>query len=145
MSREHSWPIPIVLGLALAVVVGIPWAFKLLMAPPIGAPCGGGFDCRALDGRCVIGEHGSYCTNTCESDDECPSSGHCGIPEHDPWRVWFSASPMSERFCVPGPRPPEAAPGERVMPGAMPEAQFGRQRSAEPHAAPKLDAAKSTH
>jgi hypothetical protein len=56
---------------------------------------------------------------------------------------------MSERFCVPGPRPAEVAPGERVMPGAMPEAQFGRQRGAEPHATPqatsKPDAAKLTH
>jgi hypothetical protein len=143
MSKK-PWPPLRSLSVALFVVIGIPWSFKILLAPPLGGPCTGGFDCAPLHGRCVLGENGRYCTITCESDDACPSSGHCGVPKHDPWRVWFAKSPMSERFCVPGPRPttPEA---EATIPGAVPEAQFGRRRGGEPHAGPEPVAPTQTH
>ena len=68
------------------------------------------------------GLSGSYCTITCAGDEDCPSEGHCGIPLHDPWQRWFAASRMSERFCVPGPRPEQ-----RVEPVAMPESQSARR------------------
>lgn len=129
-GAKKPWPPVLALSVALLFVVGIPWSLKLISAPELGAPCGGGFDCAALNGRCVIGEHGQYCTITCERDDECPSSGHCGVPMHDPWRRWFAASPMSERFCVPGPRPSkaEATSDPLALPGEAPaEAQFGRR------------------
>jgi hypothetical protein len=103
-----------------AVLVGLPWTLKLVTAPGLGQPCGAGFDCAALDGRCVEGEHGGYCTVTCESDADCPSSGYCGIPPHDRWQRWFSASVMSERFCVPGPRPAEPLAIDAIIPGADP-------------------------
>jgi hypothetical protein len=99
------------------VLVTVPWAFKLLTSPAVGQPCGGGFDCRALDGRCVMGEHGRFCTVTCEDDSDCPSSAHCGIPPHDRWLVWFSTSVLSERFCVPGPRPVQPIVVPDKLPG----------------------------
>jgi hypothetical protein len=117
MSKS-AWNPLLALTLTALVLVGVPWSFKLLTAPALGGPCGNGFDCAALDGRCVRGESGSYCTITCEADDECPSGGHCGVPPHDPWQRWFSRSRMSERFCVPGPRPQQAND-----PVAMPDAK----------------------
>ncbi len=105
------------LGLVAVVLVGVPWGFKLATGERLGEPCEGGFDCEALDGRCVMGEHGRFCTITCEEDSECPSSGHCGVPPYDGWQVWFSASVVSERFCVPGARP-EQAVGRAGMPVA---------------------------
>lgn len=105
MSTPSTWNPLLALSVTALVLVGVPWSFKLISAPKLGDPCGDGFDCAALDGRCVRGESGSYCTITCEADDECPSSGHCGVPPHDPWQQWFAKSRMSERFCVPGPRP----------------------------------------
>ena len=116
-SDRKPWPPMLALGLTATVLLAIPWTLKLTTAPALGEPCGYGFDCQALDGRCVEGEHGRFCTITCEADSDCPSSGHCGIPPHDRWQRWFSTSVLSERFCVPGPRPeqpleiPEAIPG----------------------------------
>jgi hypothetical protein len=107
------------LCLTAIVLVGGPWTLKLLTAPALGEPCGGGFDCAALDGRCVLGESGSYCTITCSGDEDCPSSGHCGVPPHDLWQQWFAASRISERFCVPGPRP-EPGAGPIAAPEAKP-------------------------
>lgn len=104
---KPAWPPVRALIVATLVLVGVPWSFKLLTAPGLGEPCGDGFDCAALDGRCVRGEAESYCTITCDDDGDCPSGGHCGVPPHDPWQRWFAASVMSERFCVPGPRPQE--------------------------------------
>lgn len=104
-SNQRAWPPLRALVVAAVVLVGVPWTFKLATAPSLGEPCGDGFDCAALDGRCVRGETESYCTITCDGDDDCPSSGHCGVPPHDPWQRWFAPSRMSERFCVPGPRP----------------------------------------
>ena len=117
MSEGRVWNPMLVLGLTALVLVGVPWAFKLLSAPGLGQPCGGGFDCAALDGRCVLGEEGPFCTIVCELDSECPATGHCGVPVHDPWRRWFSASPMSERVCVPGPRPEQPLETIEAMPG----------------------------
>ncbi|NVB38744.1 hypothetical protein G6O69_12965 [Pseudenhygromyxa sp. WMMC2535] len=116
-STPRAWSPALTLTLVGLVLALVPWIFKLTMAPGLGEPCGKGFDCAALDGRCVQGAEGPYCTRSCESDAQCPSSGHCGVPVDDPWMLWFSASEMSERFCVPGPRPeqpPEATsrPGE---------------------------------
>jgi hypothetical protein len=106
MTRvREGWPPILALSVTAIVLVGVPWSFKLSTAPALGEPCGDGFDCAALQGRCVRGETESYCTITCSSDAECPSSGHCGVPPHDPWQLWFAPSRMSERFCVPGPRP----------------------------------------
>lgn len=117
MSNKPAWPPWLALSITALVLVGVPWSFKLLTAPALGEPCGDGFDCAALDGRCVRGESESYCTITCEGDDDCPSSGHCGVPPHDAWQLWFAQSRMSERFCVPGPRTQQV--GE---PAAMPNA-----------------------
>jgi hypothetical protein len=89
------------------VLLGVPWSLKLFAHERLGESCEGGFDCAVLDGRCVRGEDGYFCTKVCSSDDECPSSGHCGVPVHDPARAAFSVSPLSETLCVPGPRPPE--------------------------------------
>lgn len=113
-------------GLAVVtlVLVGVPWALKLVSAPELGEPCGAGFDCAALDGRCVVGEKGSYCTSVCEGDEDCPVSGYCGVPPHDPWRLWFSPSLMSERVCVPGDPPAGPLAIDDVMPGGDPGAQF---------------------
>jgi hypothetical protein len=105
-------------GLIGFVLVAVPWAFKLATAPGLGQPCGGGFDCEALDGRCIQGEHGKFCSQTCTDDSECPSSGYCGIPPHDQWQRWFSASVMSERFCVPGERPPDRLEIDATIPGS---------------------------
>lgn len=118
---KPAWRPLSALAVTAIVLVGVPWSFKLLTAPALGDPCGNGFDCAALDGRCVRGESGRYCTITCEGDDECPSSGHCGVPPHDAWQRWFAASRMSERFCVPGPRPQQDA-----EPIDMPEAARAR-------------------
>ncbi|KIG13142.1 hypothetical protein DB30_00520 [Enhygromyxa salina] len=105
------------LGLITLVLVGAPWAFKLFSAPAIGQPCGGGFDCEALDGRCVVGEKGSYCTVVCEADEDCPGGGYCGLPPHDTWRLWFAASPMSERVCVPhDTKKPRPKPAPKPIP-----------------------------
>lgn len=93
------------LVLVALVLIGVPWAFKLLGHEALGEPCEGGFDCAPISGRCVLGEEGHFCTKTCSRDDECPSSGHCGVPIHDPARLAFSASPISETVCVPGPPP----------------------------------------
>jgi hypothetical protein len=123
-SNKPAWNPLLALGLTAIVLVGVPWSFKLLAAPALGDPCGDGFDCAALDGRCVQGETGSYCTITCEGDDECPSSGHCGVPPHDPWQQWFAKSRMSERFCVPGPPAmPSSRPQQAAKPIEMPEAK----------------------
>jgi hypothetical protein len=118
VSSKPAWPPLLALSVAALVLVGVPWSFKLLTAPALGEPCGDGFDCAALDGRCVRGESDSYCTITCEGDDDCPSSGHCGVPPHDAWQLWFAESRMSERFCVPGPRAQQV--GE---PAEMPNAE----------------------
>jgi hypothetical protein len=118
----RSWNPLLALSLTAVVLVGVPWSFKLLTAPALGDPCGNGFDCAALDGRCVRGEAGSYCTITCDGDDACPSGSHCGVPPHDPWQRWFAASRMSERFCVPGPQPQQGA-----EPGEMPHASGARR------------------
>lgn len=123
MSEARSWPPFLALGVIAAVLVGVPWGFKIAMAPELGEPCGSGFDCAPLDGRCVVGESGRYCTFVCETDADCPDSGHCGQPPHDSWRVWFSTSPMSETVCVPGPRPSQA-PSLDARPGAKPGVQF---------------------
>lgn len=120
--REIAWPPLRALSITALVLVGIPWALKLSTAPALGEPCGHGFDCAAPDGRCVRGESESYCTITCKSDEECPSTGHCGVPPHDPWQRWFATSPISERFCVPGPRPERSA-----EPIAMPQSQSARR------------------
>ena len=137
MSKSPSaWPpIPTLVAIA-AVLVGVPWAFKLATAPKLGQPCGGGFDCAALDGRCVEGAHGKFCTVTCETDADCPSSGYCGVPPHDRWQRWFAPSVVSERFCVPGAKPSEPlelGPGAG-MPGADPSmhAPQPSQRRGEP-------------
>lgn len=106
------------LGLTAVVLIGVPWTFKLAMAPKLGQPCGGGFDCQALDGRCVEGEHGPFCTSVCEDDSDCPSSGYCGIPPHDRWQRWFSTSVVSERFCVPGARPAQPLEIDPALPGS---------------------------
>jgi hypothetical protein len=123
MTTRKPWPPSVVLGLIAAVLIGVPWAFKLATAPALGMPCGNDFDCAALDGRCIDGEQGRFCTITCEADSECPSAGHCGIPAHDRWQQWFSSSVLSERFCVPGPRPEHAIEIPDAIPGAG-EAQF---------------------
>jgi hypothetical protein len=123
-DASRSWPPFAALGLTALVLVGVPWAFKLLTAPKLGEPCGHGFDCAALDGRCVLGEHGGYCTRTCEDDPDCPASGHCGVPPHDPWQRWFASSELSERFCVPGPRPDQPLERTEAMPGTEAGAQF---------------------
>lgn len=134
-KQSKPWSPTLALGLTAAVLIAVPWSFKLLTAPGLGEPCGNGFDCRALDGRCVAGEHGRFCTITCESDAECPSSGHCGIPPHDRWQQWFSTSVLSERVCVPGARPEQPIAVPVAMPGSG-EAQFGppeqRGKQAEP-------------
>ncbi len=109
----------LVWGACAAVLIGVPWGLKLASAPAMGEPCGGGFDCAALDGRCVQGEQGKFCTRVCTSDEQCPSEGHCGVPVHDRWALWFSASVMSERVCVPGPRPEVRVDGV-PMPKAVP-------------------------
>jgi hypothetical protein len=116
---KPAWRPLLALSVTVLVLVGVPWSFKLLTAPALGDPCGNGFDCAALDGRCVRGESGSYCTITCDGDDDCPSSAHCGVPPHDPWQRWFAQSRMSERFCVPGPSP-QQAPEPSEMPDAKP-------------------------
>ena len=126
-SSERAWSPLLALGITAVVLVGVPWTLKLATAPSLGEPCGDGFDCAALDGRCVRGETDSYCTITCDGDDDCPSSGHCGVPPHDPWQRWFAESPMSERFCVPGPRP-EHGP----EPIAMPESKSARRDQSAP-------------
>lgn len=124
MTTSHKpWPPMLALGLIAVVLIAIPWTFKLATAPELGQPCGSGFDCAALDGRCIQGQHGQFCTRSCESDSECPSSGHCGIPPHDRWQQWFSRSVMSQRFCVPGPRPATPLEIPEDIPGAG-EAQF---------------------
>lgn len=120
-SEERAWSPRLVLALTALVLVGVPWAFKLGMAPGLGQACGGGFDCEALDGRCVTGKDGQFCTVVCEADSDCPASGHCGVPPHDPWLLWFSTSPMSEQVCVPGPRPLASPTAPQAMPGAKPE------------------------
>lgn len=124
MSEGRSWPPMLALAAVAAVLVGVPWAFKLAAAPELGQACGGAFDCAALDGRCVAGERGRYCTIVCEQDGDCPDSGHCGQPPHDGWRLWFSTSPMSERVCVPGPRPATPIVIDPRMPGTKPGVQF---------------------
>lgn len=111
----RGWSPHLTLALIALVLVGVPWAFKLGMAQELGKACGGGFDCEALDGRCVVGEEGRFCTVVCESDADCPDTGHCGVPPHDEWRVWHSTSEMSEQVCVPGPRP-AVAPQAGLMP-----------------------------
>ena len=123
-DSARAWPPFLVLGVFALVLVGVPWTFKLATAQPLGQPCGGGFDCQALDGRCVKGEEGEFCTKVCESDSDCPDSAHCGVPPHDPWRRWFAASPMSERVCVPGPAPEQPLEAPEAMPGSEPGAQF---------------------
>ena len=124
-SAKQPWPPMLALGLIAVVLIAIPWAFKLATASELGQPCGNDFDCAALDGRCIEGEHRRFCTISCERDSECPSTGHCGIPPHDRWQRWFSRSVMSERFCVPGPRP--ATPLEIIesIPGAGDEQHGG--------------------
>jgi hypothetical protein len=113
------------LGLTAIVLIGVPWTLKLVTAPKLGQPCGGGFDCQALDGRCIEGEHGRFCTVACEADSDCPSSGYCGIPPHDRWQRWFSTSVVSERFCVPGPRPEQPIDIDPALPGSgEPGVQF---------------------
>ncbi|PRP91228.1 hypothetical protein ENSA5_57030 [Enhygromyxa salina] len=131
-AKRRGWSPILALAVATVVLVGLPWAFKLLTAPALGEACGGGFDCAALDGRCVGGEDGRYCTRTCEVDEDCPKAAHCGVPPHDPWLVWFSTSPMSEDVCVPGPRPAQPVEASEVMPGAkaMPKARATGPRGA---------------
>lgn len=121
--KTKPWSPTFALGLTAVVLIAMPWTFKLASAPELGEPCGNGFDCAALDGRCIEGANGRFCTITCEVDSDCPSSGHCGIPPHDEWQQWFSTSVMSERFCVPGPRPEQAI----VVPAAIPGAEAGAQ------------------
>ena len=104
MSETKSWSPGLALALLTGLVCLVPWLFKLASAPGIGEPCGRAFDCAALDGRCVQGETGRYCTVTCERDEDCPSASHCGVPPHDLARQEFSASALSEQSCVPGPR-----------------------------------------
>lgn len=104
MSASVSHPIRALVVIAI-VLIAVPWGFKLANQEQLGESCEGGFDCAVVSGRCVMGEQGRFCTDVCTTDDQCPSSGHCGIPPHDFFAVWFSASPMSERVCVPGPRP----------------------------------------
>ncbi|MFV8749464.1 hypothetical protein ACNOYE_02805 [Nannocystaceae bacterium ST9] len=118
--------------LAIAIVlIAVPWAFKLASQERLGESCEGGFDCAVISGRCVMGEQGRFCTQVCTLDDECPSKSHCGVPPHDFFQVWFSTSPISERVCVPGPRPeqppsladfeaPVAPAGEAGHVGAQP-------------------------
>lgn len=108
IEARNAWSPMLALAVTAVVLLGLPWGLKLTMAPEIGEPCGGGFDCRALDGRCVAGEHGRFCTVTCEDDAACPRSSYCGTPPHDRWLRWFSTSELSERFCVPGPGPLES-------------------------------------
>jgi hypothetical protein len=122
MTTIRKWPPLWALSMTALVLVGVPWSFKLAMAPSLGEPCGDGFDCAALDGRCVRGEVEPYCTITCDADEDCPESGHCGVPPHDPWQRWFAQSVISERFCVPGPRPNQTS-----EPVAMPEAKSARR------------------
>ena len=122
-KAKKSWSSTFALGLTAVVLIAVPWTFKLATAPKLGEPCGNGFDCAALDGRCIEGANGRFCTITCEVDSDCPSSGYCGIPPHDEWQQWFSTSVMSERFCVPGPRPDPAI----VVPAAIPGAEAGAQ------------------
>ncbi len=115
---KKPWPSLLALAVVAFTLIAVPWTFKLTTAPKLGQPCGGGFDCAALDGRCVEGEHGRFCTVTCEDDGDCPSSGYCGIPPHDRWQRWFSPSVMSERFCVPGERPAQPLEIDSKLPGA---------------------------
>ncbi len=122
-AKTRRWPPLLALAVTALVLVGVPWAFKLLSAPKLGDSCGGGFDCAALHGRCVAGEQGRYCTVTCEADEDCPSKSHCGVPPHDLWLVWFSPSPLSERVCVPGPRPAQPLDVSEAMPGVKPGAK----------------------
>lgn len=122
-EERRAWPAILCLAVITVVLVGVPWGFKLGSEPGLGQVCGGGFDCAALDGRCVAGENGSYCTVVCERDQDCPDSGYCGVPPHDAWRVWFSKSPMSEQVCVPGEAAGPIEVGE-AMPGDDPGAQF---------------------
>jgi len=117
VSVAEAWSPALALGVTAVVLLALPWGLKLGLAPAVGEPCGGGFDCAALRGRCVVGEHGRFCTVTCAQDSDCPSSGHCGIPPHDRWQRWFSTSELSERVCVPGPRPEQPL----AVDGAMPE------------------------
>ncbi len=133
MNRER--PIRALLILAL-VLIAVPWAFKLSGQGQLGSSCEGGFDCAVISGRCVLGEQGRFCTEVYTSDEQCPSTGHCGIPPFDFFQVWFSTSPMSERVCVPGPRPaqpptiedfeapPPAGKGEGAQPAPVRKASI---------------------
>lgn len=114
--QKNPWPPALALGLIAAVLIAVPWTFKLTTAAGLGQPCGNDFDCAALDGRCIEGEQVRFCTITCEHDSQCPSTGHCGIPPHDRWQRWFSRSVMSERYCIPGPRPATALEIPEVIP-----------------------------
>lgn len=107
MSRER--PIRALLVIAV-VLIAVPWGFKLASQAPIGASCEGGFDCAVVTGRCVMGEQGRFCTEVCTDDEGCPSNAHCGVPPHDLAQVEFSTSTLSERVCVPGPRPDQSRP-----------------------------------
>jgi hypothetical protein len=117
----------LVLAVVTVVLVGVPWAFKLASAPGLGRACGGGFDCAALDGRCVVGAKGSYCTVVCEGDEDCPGGGYCGVPPDDLWRLWFSPSPLSEQVCVPGDRPAQPLEHDAAMPGDDPPADASQR------------------
>jgi hypothetical protein len=123
MKEREPWSPLLTLALIALVLIAVPWTFKLATAPALGEPCGNGFDCAALQGRCIQGKDVQFCTITCDDDSQCPSTGHCGIPPYDRWQRWFSSSVMSERFCVPGPRPATPLEIPEGIPGAG-EAQF---------------------
>lgn len=123
-SPTKGRPFRALLPIAL-VLIGVPWGLKLSSTPELGASCEGGFDCAVIEGRCVQGKDGRFCTKVCTDDAQCPSNSHCGIPPHDIHQVEFSVSPVSERFCIPGPRP------------AKPPSLDDFQRAAPAAAAPK--------
>ena len=90
------------LALVALVLAAVPWAFKLAGAEAIGESCEGGFDCALIDGRCVQGEEGRFCTIVCESDGDCPSGGYCGLPPHDAFEQAAAGTSRAETVCVPG-------------------------------------------
>lgn len=129
------------LAVVALVLIAVPWAFKLAFTPELGDRCGGSFDCAALDGRCVGAEGERYCTRVCESEADCPEGAHCGVPVDDEWQLWFAQSPMSERMCVPGPKPahppkpgqrPGAKLGEAPAPVQVGGGAVSKQRPDEP-------------
>ena len=59
------------------VLAGLGFGWKLFFATELGGSCSDSNECRGLSGECLQDSTGSYCTQRCAGNPDCPAGWTC--------------------------------------------------------------------